>query len=115
MSFALTEQQLLDGTKTVTRRLGWRNLKPGDKLLAVDKAMGLRKGQKSRILATIRVRSVMLEKLGEISPIECKREGFPDMTTDEFVDMFCAAHGSKCTARTEVTRISFEILKEPTP
>ena len=44
MSFALTEAQLLDGTKTVTRRLGWTMLKPGDHFRAVRKAMGLRKG-----------------------------------------------------------------------
>lgn len=44
MSFALTEQQLMDGTKTVTRRVGWANLKPGDRLTAVRKAMGLKKG-----------------------------------------------------------------------
>jgi hypothetical protein len=112
MSFALTESQLLDGTKTVTRRLGWRNLKPGDRLLAVDKCMGLRRGQRSRTLATIVVVSVMREPLHAISPQECEREGFPGMPPDEFVEMFIAAHGGKCTGATEITRIRFEKLKE---
>lgn len=46
ISFALTEAQLLDGTKTVTRRqVGsprsvWHRIKVGDRLRAVDKAMG---------------------------------------------------------------------------
>ena len=29
ISFALTKQQFLDRTKTVTRRLGWKNLEVG--------------------------------------------------------------------------------------
>ena len=107
MSFALTERQLLDGTKTVTRRMGWRNLKPGDELLAVNKAMGLRKGEKSRVLARIRVVSVLLERLSDVTPIETEREGFPGMPPEEFIEMFCAAHGGKCTRDTEVTRIRF--------
>lgn len=112
MSFALTEAQLLDGSKTVTRRLGWRNLKPGDVLLAVDKCMGLRKGQKSRILDHIRVLSVMLEPLSDVTYTECALEGFPEMTPAEFVEMFCAAHAGKCTPSTEVTRIRFARVKE---
>lgn len=32
MSVSLTEQAVRDRTKTVTRRLGWRFLKPGDTL-----------------------------------------------------------------------------------
>lgn len=34
MSFALTEPQLMDGSKTVTRRTGWQDLKPGTRLPA---------------------------------------------------------------------------------
>ena len=33
ISFSMTEPQFVDRTKTVTRRLGWRNLKPGEHLL----------------------------------------------------------------------------------
>jgi len=110
MSFALTERQLLDGTKTVTRRLGWLTLKPGDELLAVNKAMGLRKGEKSRALARIRVISVMREPLDTITPLECAAEGFPGMPPSEFVEMFCAAHAKRCTPTTLVTRIKFERL-----
>ena len=30
ISFSLTEEQFLNGSKDVTRRLGWLFLKPGD-------------------------------------------------------------------------------------
>ena len=35
MSFALTTDQILSQTKTVTRRFGWEKLKPGDVLQPV--------------------------------------------------------------------------------
>ena len=44
MSFALTTRQFLAHEKTVTRRLGWEFLKPGDRVCGVEKGMGLKKG-----------------------------------------------------------------------
>lgn len=44
ISFSLTTPQFLDGTKDVTRRLGWEKIKAGDTLRAVKKAMGLKTG-----------------------------------------------------------------------
>jgi len=46
MSFMLTTAQYCARTKDVTRRLGWANLKPGDMFNGVEKAMGLKKGEK---------------------------------------------------------------------
>ncbi len=46
MSFMLTTQQMQDRTKDVTRRVGWWFLKPGDVIMAVEKGMGLKKGEK---------------------------------------------------------------------
>ena len=46
MSFALTTKQIEDETKDVTRRNGWWFLKPGDQIWAVEKCMGLKKGEK---------------------------------------------------------------------
>ena len=63
MSFMLTRQAVIDRTKTVTRRLGWDNLKPGDRLYAVTKAMGLKKGEKQERLGVIEVVSVRREEL----------------------------------------------------
>ncbi|NIP90235.1 MAG: ASCH domain-containing protein, partial [Gammaproteobacteria bacterium] len=89
MSFSLTERQLLDGSKSVTRRLGWRNLKPGDHVLAVRKAMGLRKGEKQHVLCEIEVLDVRREPLDAMKDEDCAREGFPHMRAPQFVAMFC--------------------------
>lgn len=105
MSFALTERQLLDGSKDVTRRLGWRTLKAGDQVLAVRKAMGLRKGERQVVLGTIRIVSVRFEPLARITLDDCRREGFPLMTPGVFVTFFCSANG--CKPEDEVTRIEF--------
>lgn len=35
ISFSLTEPQFLDGTKDVTRRMGWKSLQAGVELVAV--------------------------------------------------------------------------------
>ncbi len=92
MSFALTTAQLLDGSKTVTRRVGWANLKPGDRLKAVRKAMGLKPGEKVDVLAEIEVVSVRRERLDAITPADVLAEGFPAWTSQvaEFVEMFCS-------------------------
>lgn len=110
MSFSLTERQLLDGSKTVTRRLGWRVLKAGDELLAVDRCMGLKKGERQRVLAHLRVESVRGERLDEITLDEVTAEGFPDLTVLGFIEMFCAH--MKCRPNTIVTRIEFERVPE---
>jgi hypothetical protein len=110
MSFALTERQLLAGHKTVTRRLGWAFLKPGDELLAVRKCMGLKKGEKQHPLAVIRITDVRVEPLLLAAlPEEPRLEGFPWMTGTEFVDFFC--HSQGCEQMQDVTRIEFEIVR----
>jgi hypothetical protein len=105
MSFHLTEQQFVDGTKDVTRRVGWSQLKPGARLRAVRKAMGLRKGEKQHVLGHIEVLSVRREPLCLIDQEDCRREGFPDMTPAEFVEMFCQAN--PCEPTQVITRIEF--------
>jgi hypothetical protein len=106
ISFALTEAAFLDGSKDVTRRLGWEHLKPGTELLAVNKCMGIRKGEHARIFGPIRVVSVRRERLCVITPSDVVREGFPDFTPELFIDHFCDAMG--CPPNTVVTRIEFE-------
>jgi hypothetical protein len=44
----MTTEQFRTGQKTVTLRLGWVNLKPGDVLMGVEKCQGLRKGERHR-------------------------------------------------------------------
>lgn len=96
ISFSLTEPQFLDGTKDVTRRLGWKFLAPGDRLMACRKCMGLKPGESIVRLGEIEVVSVRREYLGsmvidpEYGRKEVAREGFPDMTAKLFIDMFCS-------------------------
>lgn len=105
MSFSMTEPQLLDGTKTVTRRMGWKTLKPGDRLLAVNKVMGLKRGERSKILGEIEVLDARREPLSAVTQDEVNREGLFWLGRGEFLEMFCQAMG--CTRDIEVTRIEF--------
>lgn len=109
MSFALTTQQILDGTKTVTRRDGWAFLKVGDRVQAVRKCRGLRPGEKIEPLRVIEITSVSREPLHAITQADVAREGFPDNTCDEFITMFCASHKG-CTSEAEITRIEFRYV-----
>lgn len=117
ISFALTRDSFLDGSKTVTRRKGWKNLKPGTRLLAVSQCMGLKPGESADVYGPIEVIRVTREPLGSIDRfdviatsgkrinLDCLNEGFPDMTAAEFVDYFCEHMGG--AADQEVTRIKF--------
>ena len=106
MSFALTIPQFLDGSKTVTRRMGWTGLKVGDELIAVEKCMGLRKGERQVVLGRFVVTGCRREALDEMDQDEVDKEGFPDMCRSEFFDMFCRAN--KCNQWDIVTRIEFQ-------
>lgn len=115
ISFALTTPQFMDGTKDVTRRMGWERLEGGEVLRAVKKAMGLKKGEKMEPLALMQVISARQERLDRMTfdPVygleECRREGFPDMEPGEFVDFFCRSH-TGCFPKRVVTRIEFRKL-----
>ena len=117
ISFALTINQFYDGSKDVTRRLGWKNLQPGEILCAVEKSQGIPKDGKIRKLGLIRVVSARRERLSRMTgdpswgEIEVRREGFPNMTPAEFVEFFCATHKG-CSPSTYVTRIEFERIAE---
>lgn len=106
MSFWMTKQQIRDEIKDVTRRLGWKFLTPGDIVNAMEKCQGLKKGEKQVLIYQIRIISIRFEALNEITKEECVREGFPDMTPGEFVEMFCKANG--CSPCAPVNRIEFK-------
>lgn len=121
MSFMLTTKQFLDGSKDVTRRTGWANLKAGDHFSAVEKSQGLKKGEKVNYLGQCICISNTEERLSDIisKPMrddsitprgigrrECEREGFPFLSAKEFVDMFCKE--MKCQPTAKVHRIVFE-------
>lgn len=106
ISFGLTQAQFLDGTKDVTRRLGWHKLKAGERLLAVNKVMGFRKGEQAIEFGVVVVVSVRREPLSSITQEDVRREGFPTWTPEDFVNFYCKAQ-RKVTPDTEVTRIEF--------
>jgi hypothetical protein len=115
MSFAETKDQIRNKIKTVTRRMGWKFLRRGDLLLPVNKCMGLKKGEHSIVLqCPIRVLHVDREPLWciENHPGDLRKEGFPCLTEDQFVEMFCRINRSKkCSVISLVTRIEFEYTK----
>jgi hypothetical protein len=104
---ALTTPQFLDGSKDVTRRDGWANLKAGEHLMAVEKGQGLKKGEKVKRLGEIEVLQSEREPLHAICdhPGDCAREGFPEMTPMEFIEMYCRHNGG--TPKKVITRIVF--------
>jgi hypothetical protein len=113
MGFSLTTAQMRERTKTVTRRLGWLKAKPGDRALAVEKAMGLRKGEQRVRLGVIEIVGVRRERLDAIMQEDVIAEGFPEMTPAEFVAFFCK-QDRKLSGATEVTRIEFKFIEDNT-
>lgn len=111
MSVAFTEQAVRDRIKTVTRRKGWRFLKPGDRLSLVRKAMGRKPGEPVVRLAEVEVVAVNLERLRQITQEEVVLEGFPDMSREEFMRrFFVVAQGM--SINDFVTRIEFRYLED---
>ena len=108
MSFMLTTRQFEDRSKTVTRRLGWDFLRAGDVVMGCEKCQGLRKGEKVRRLGAVRIVSVGCEPLDGITQEDVAREGFPEMSPEEFVTMFC--EHNHCDPSVMVNRIEFEYV-----
>ncbi len=100
----------MDGTKTVTRRLGWRSLKAGDRVCAVRKGMGLRSGEKVVRLAELEITDVRREPLVAIITEDVAREGYPELSANEFIAKFEDAIG--CDENEEVTRIEFKVVRK---
>lgn len=105
----LTQEQVKNRTKTVTRRHGWRFLKSGDVLRGVHKCQGLKKGEHPIELCVIRVESVRQEMLSAMMPEDLAAEGFPEMSRDEFMEMFIKSHKG-VTPFTLITRIEFSYV-----
>jgi hypothetical protein len=107
MSFALTKEQIINQSKTVTRRNGWKTLKVGDLIQPVEKCMGLQKGESQVLLGCpIEVKSISVQRLHQITKDDLIKEGFPKMKKEEFIDMYCNAN--KCDRNTTVNRIEFQ-------
>lgn len=109
MSFALTTEQVVNKSKSVTRRQGWEKLKPGDKIQPVLKCMGLKKGEKQQLIGgPIEVVSVRRERIRKITAADVVLEGFPEMSPFDFIRMYCQAN--RCAPGHYCTRIEFIYL-----
>ena len=112
MAVSLTEEQVRARTKTVTRRAGWRMLRPGHRLTLCRKVMGRRAGEPLDRITDVEVLTVRRERLGAITAADVAAEGFPGMTPAGFVEFFCRTHRG-CGPATEVTRIEWRYLDQP--
>lgn len=114
MSFMLTTQQARDKSKLVTRRLGWADLKPGERVQQVEKGQGLKKGEKVKKIHVVECVSNRPEPLCLMETnlsygfSECNKEGFPNLSPPEFVTMFCKHNN--CPRWQTVNRIEFKYV-----
>ncbi len=113
MSFAFTTPQFQARTKTVTRRFGWKWVRPGTPLMGVEKAMGLKRGETVVRLGPIEVTDAWRERADAIlsysdPKAECAREGFPELDPEQFLDMLLKANGKK--PGDMLTRIAFRYV-----
>ena len=105
----MTTDQIRAQTKTVTRRFGCSFLNPVDIVQAVEKAMGLRKGEKIKRLCLIRIVSTRTEPLRAITQDDVIKEGFPSWAPSEFVQMLIDHY--KVEPTVSVNRIKFEYME----
>lgn len=116
MSCSLTVDAVQARTKTVTRRSPdtWRTLKAGDHLTLVEKAMGLRKGERQRVLAEVEIVDVRVELLTALTPAEIAAEGFDPTIwhTASWCGWWALEHGHRPeeVAALEVRRIEWRYL-----
>ena len=117
MSFSLTTAQVRRREKTVTRRMGWWSLQPGAVVWAVEKAMGLKKGERVVRVCPVRVVSAGPEPLRRLldepdyGAAEAKREGFPSLDGPGFFAFFVREMGVALDA--SPNRIEFEYVDRP--
>lgn len=113
MSFSYTTKQIYDGTKTETTRKGWNNLIPGMRIMAVEKAMGLKKGQKIKKIRPIEI--VKVEKIEAREDFYSQEnviaEGFPDMIPGQFIRDILIGK-CNCLFDEPVNRITFKYVEE---
>jgi hypothetical protein len=83
MSCSLTADAVIERRKTVTRRLGWKFLKPGDTLTLCRKVMGRKKGEPLDRLAEVEIVNVRRENLWNITDEDIARECVPVELFDE--------------------------------
>ncbi len=110
LSCYLTQPQVVDRSKTVSRRLGWKDAKVGDLLWIVVKAQGLKPGERIERLAAIELTAVRREHLRDITRADVVAEGFPHGDPRKFVAMFCEHMG--VSPKDEITRLEWKYRED---
>ena len=87
ISFARTADLFREGSKTVTRRDGWKTLEPGTILEAVDRLPRVGPYESLGLLEVLDVRT---ERLGDVTQDEVALEGYPGRSPEWFVSFYCA-------------------------
>lgn len=111
MSVSLTEQAVVERRKTVTRRLGWLFIKPGDRLTLCRKVMGRKPGEPLVRLAEVEVVSVRREPLNAMTTEDVAREAVPGRERASGLGWaLWFAETMGCHIDTEVTRIEWRYV-----
>jgi hypothetical protein len=110
MSVALTEAAVRDRSKTVTRRLGWTFLKPGDRLTLCRKVMGRKAGEPLVRIAEVEVVDVRRERLSAMTDDDVAREAVDILATTAAGWVRWFAYTMRCPEDAEVTRIEWRYL-----
>lgn len=111
MSFSLTTEAIQTKDKTVTRSQGWSQLRVGDLIQPIEKGMGLKKGEKQVLIGKpIVILEITTDEIQAIDLADVRREGFPDMSVEEFIHMYCKANKVKPWDRCR--RICFDYLED---
>lgn len=110
MAFSKTTPQIIGESKDITRRDGWDFLQPGDRLCAIEKGQGLKKGETVKRLKIIEVVSTRWEPLEAITQDDVRREGFPEWTPEQFIQFYLKGNRGK-TRKSLVNRIEFKYIQ----
>ena len=106
----------LPNTDVTRRRIPKRPRAPGQHVTAVEKMQGLKKGEHQVVWAELKFVSIEHEPLGDIisrpyrnsQVSEVTREGFPELTPEEFVEMVIRQYGrKKMNVDTMIERIQY--------
>ena len=99
LAFPRTLALVLDGRQTETRRPGWRDLRAGDRLAAVERVGSAARGE-------IEVLAVHRERLSRVTRAGVRREGFATWTPEEYAAYYLSTAGA-ASGDPEVTVIRF--------
>lgn len=107
LDFPYTKKYIKNRVQTVTHRVECPDIQPGDLFIACEK---FEDNEPCNILRhhQLRVVNKREEKLCNISQEDIYKEGFPNVTIAEYLDLFKRRY--KCKDEQVVTRIEFKYV-----